>query len=134
MSESDRRAYTRHDVKLGVTLADEERNFSLVSENLSLGGIFLRCEDEPVSEGDELKLTIKVPAADGVEEEATVDGEVVQVVPGAGIGIAFLWSEDSEPHRDKLRGFIRRAGMLDDEVVHTDYVGLSTDAVEVVKD
>jgi hypothetical protein len=134
MTDSDRRAYERHDVQLSVRLADEDRKFSLVSENLSLGGIFLRCEDEPVEAGAMLKLTITVPAADGVDEEAAVEGEVAQVVPGAGIGIAFSWSEATEGERDKLRGFIRRAGMLDDDVVHTDYVGLSTDAIEVVKD
>ncbi len=129
LAHDDRRQHPRIPVRLVVHFSRGEKPYRLVSDNLSLGGIFLRGADGVCADGDELQLEILVPSEDGREERHRIRGVVVQRLSGNGAGVSFRWGDDVEP-RAALERFIDRAGMLNSGAIHAEYVGLATDAEE----
>lgn len=130
-SNDDRRAHDRVPVRLVVHFSMADKPYRLVSENLSLGGIFLRGADAACQEGDVVNLEIVVPAEEGgAEGQHAVRGVVVQRVRGIGAGVRFDWDESRAAARRALEDYIERVGMLNSGAIHSEYVGLATDAVE----
>jgi hypothetical protein len=131
MSAPDnRRTHERLPVRLAVHFARGDKKFVLQSANLSLGGVFLKDADDVCAEGDDLQLDIIVPAANGDPELHALRGTVVQVIPDVGAGLRFDWHQSMTSARDALIRFIERVGMDNTPLVHTEGVGLSTDAEE----
>jgi hypothetical protein len=128
---SERREHPRIAVRLDVHFQHEDKRYGLVSENLSLGGIFLKGADGVCREGDELALEMVVAGEDGRDERHSIDSVVVQIIPGAGAGIRFVWGEGTQADREALERYILRAGMLNDALLHEECVGLATDAEEL---
>lgn len=131
-THDERRRHARIPVRLVVHFTRGDSSYRLASENLSLGGIFLRGADEVCAEGDVLALDVVVPSETGIEEQHRIHGRVVQRVAGSGVGVAFDWDADDVKVRQSLEAFIDRAGMLNSGAIHEEYVGLATDAEEEV--
>lgn len=127
---AERREHPRIPVRLVVHYSRGDKPYRLMSENLSLGGIFLRKADDVCAEGETLQLEIVVPSESGEEERHEISGVVVQRLAGSGAGVRFLWDEAKPGARLALERFIDRAGMLNTGSIHAEYVGLATDAEE----
>ncbi len=127
---ADRRESQRIVVRLRVQFAGGGKGFVLHSENLSLGGIFLKDAHDVCSDGEQLTFDVVVPATDGSLETHRLRGTVVQLVPGIGAGVRFEWAADTLPSRDALVRFIDRVGMDNRPFVHSEPIGLATDAEE----
>lgn len=127
--QSDRREHYRAPVRLNVRFERGDKQFRLVSENLSLGGIFLKGADSVCTDGQNLQLHVTVPTSDG-DATHEIQGTVVQVIPYRGVGVRFDWVEASLPTRAVLEQLITRLGMETNQFIHSEEIGLSTDAVE----
>jgi hypothetical protein len=117
-------------VRLAVHFARGDKKFVLQSQNLSLGGVFLKNAHDVCVDGEDIHLDIIVPAADGAPELHALRGTVVQVIPGVGAGVRFDWHQSMAPARAALIRFIERVGMENTPLVHSEWIGLSTDANE----
>lgn len=130
MNHDDRRRHPRIPVRLVVHFTKGDKAYRLQSENLSLGGIFLRGADEICVESEEVTLEVVVPAKGFGEERHRIVAVVVQRIAGSGAGLRFSWTDADGPVRAALEAFLDRAGMLNEGAIHEEYVGLATDAVE----
>ena len=126
----NRRTHERLPVRLAVHFARGDKKFVLQSQNLSLGGVFLKDAHDVCIDGEDLHLDIIVPAANGDPELHALRGTVVQIIPGVGAGVRFDWHQSMAPARAALIRFIERVGMDNTPLVHTEWIGLSTDAAE----
>jgi hypothetical protein len=131
MGGEERRDSERIQVKLAVHFARGATTYRLVSDNLSLGGIFLRGADDACACDDVVELSIVVPSSQGGEERHLVRAVVAQVMPGQGAGLRFVWTEQTAAARFALVRFIQRAGMMNAPLLHTETIGLVTDAEKV---
>ncbi len=130
IAPENRRVHERLPVRLAVHFARGDKRFVLQSANLSLGGIFLKDAQDVCSEGEKLELDIIVPDARGEPEHHPLRATVVQVFPGVGAGLRFDWHDNMMAAREALVRFIERVGMENTPLVHTEPIGLSTDAEE----
>jgi c-di-GMP-binding flagellar brake protein YcgR len=74
MTKEVRRAQTRVDFKVAVSVERESRLQQFYSRNLSSGGIFLEIAGEPPPVGSKLKLAFEVPEP---KKTIRVEAEVV---------------------------------------------------------
>jgi hypothetical protein len=130
-SDNDnRRVHERIEIRLHVHFARGDKKFVLQSANLSLGGIFLKDAHDVCVEGDDVTLDIIVPSSSNEPEIHPVRGTIVQLIPGIGAGVRFDWHQSMERSRDALVRFIERVGMENTPLLHSESIGLSTDAEE----
>ncbi len=86
------RRHARVAAALNVDLGYGGLCVPVVSENVSLGGMFLQLADHDAPEAHTaLQLTIELPAG-SIEALATV----IYRVPGRGVGVEFQWWDDEE--------------------------------------
>ena len=86
------RRHARVTTALQVDLGYGGRLVPVVSENVSLGGMFLQLPDEEAPAAHAaLQLTIELPAGP-IEALATV----IYRVPGRGVGVEFQWWDDED--------------------------------------
>ncbi len=82
---SCRRAQQRYDLEMEVKLVHEGQTATVVTRNVSLGGMFLDMQ-EPLPFGAVVHVTFSLPELDSPVE---VDAIVRWVDPGKGVGVQF---------------------------------------------
>lgn len=86
---AERRRYPRFPVKLKVTIGDKDER-ELMSENISLGGLFLSTDEEIGASGDAISIHLMLPADTGTPgEEVVVPALIRHAIPPIGYGIEF---------------------------------------------
>ncbi len=109
----EQRKHPRFEVKLDVTFAKASESLVLVSENLSLGGVFLVADNDPAQVGDEVSLAISVPGSSQEDgQETALLGTVVHAVPPLGLGVSFDWKRSSPEAKERLESFLARLASL----------------------
>ena len=109
----EQRKFPRFEVKLDVRFAHAAHSAVFVSENLSIGGVFLVTDADPANVGDQVSLAVSVPGSEGVDEETALLGTVVHSVPPLGLGVKFDWTRSSDEARQRLEGFLAECSLLD---------------------
>lgn len=110
---AERRRHPRHDLKLHVQLSSGERTFALVSENVSLGGIFLQTSGENLPLNETVQLEVVLPGVDGGRDRRVpISGVVLYQVPNKGAGVEFMWWSDEErARREELATYLAELGL-----------------------
>lgn len=81
---SGRRVHERYERALKVTIAHDEGEFEAVTQNISLGGMYVITE-ETLSYGAKVKLSVYLPA---LREDVALDATVRWTKPD-GMGVQF---------------------------------------------
>ena len=130
---ADRRRHPRHDLKLLVQLSSGESSFELVSENVSLGGIFLKTTGEPLPVNETVQLEVVLPGvSDGRDKRVPITGVVLYQVPGKGAGVEFMWWSDEElARREELARYLSDLGLKGGAVDDALGAGALSEASEI---
>jgi len=112
-----RRAHTRHDVELEVSLESESNFYMGLTENLSEGGLFIATHQlKPI--GTQIDVSFKLPhMADAIKATGTVRwvreySETSDTMPGMGVRFERIAPEQVEQIREFLAA---RAPLFYDE-------------------
>ena len=130
---ADRRRHPRHDLQLVVQLSSGERTFELTSENVSLGGIFLVTDGEPLPLGETVQLDVVLPGVNhGRDKRISLDGVVLYLVPGKGAGVEFMWwTEEEKERREQLSAYLSELGLKAGDVDDALGAGALSEASEI---
>lgn len=90
------------------------------SENISLGGMFVRGAQDLCTDGDVVELVVHLPTPSG-HELHILRATIVQVVPGVGVGVRFDWHQSMERARDALVRYFERFAVGDSQL-HGDLI------------
>jgi hypothetical protein len=132
-SGADRRRHPRHDLKLHVQLSSGERTFALVSENISLGGIFLKTTGEPLPLNEPVQLEVVLPGVNhGRDKRVPISGVVLYQVAGKGAGVEFMWwSDEEQARREELASYLAELGLKGGDVDDALGAGALSEASEI---
>lgn len=102
-------------MELNIRLASGDQRFELLTDNVSMGGLFVATEQDLGSLNDQIDVEIVLPkAAHGRDKKLPVRATVLYVIEGKGYGLEFSWWEESEQVvRDELHAWLEAEGMLD---------------------
>lgn len=116
-----------------MQLSSGERTFELTSENVSLGGIFLETQGEPLPLHDTVHLEVVLPGVNhGREKRIAIEGVVLYQVEGKGAGVEFLWwSEEERERREELAAYLTDLGLKGGEVDDALGAGALSQASEI---
>lgn len=130
---ADRRRHPRHEVKLVVQLSSGERTFALESENISLGGIFLKTTGEPLPLNEPVQLEVVLPGVNhGRDKRVPISGVVLYQVEGKGAGVEFMWwSDEEQARRDELASYLSELGLKGGDVDDALGAGALSEASEI---
>jgi uncharacterized protein (TIGR02266 family) len=96
----ERRVHPRYQVELQVLCTSELRTMQVASQDVSLGGVFLRTT-KPEPPGTAVSLAMRLP--DG--QALAVAGQVVHMLRGVGMGVEF--ARFSDGGKERLARFLR---------------------------
>lgn len=131
-SGAERRRHPRHDLKLKVQLSSGERTFELVSENVSLGGIFLTTSGEPLPLNETVRLEVLLAGAGGRERRVPIEGVVLYHVDGRGAGVEFMWwTEEERARREELARYLEELGLKGGDIDDALGAGALSEASEI---
>jgi hypothetical protein len=132
-ADSERRSHDRVPVELNVRLASGDHRFELISENVSLGGIFLQTATRMPDVNETVELEIVLPKANhGRDKKLPVRATVLYSVQGKGCGLEFSWWDDDEQKvRDELEEWLLANDMRGDETSDALGAGALTTASQI---
>lgn len=112
---SERRRHERHNVALNVRLASGDHRFEVLTDNVSIGGIFVETQHKFGAVNDQVDLEIVLPeASHGRDRKLPVRATVLYAIEGKGYGLEFSWWEEGEQAvRDELHAWLESEGLLD---------------------
>lgn len=133
-NSDNRRRHPRHPLQLLVRLSSGDRTFELVSENVSLGGIFLLTQGAPLPLHETVQLEVVLPDATpaGSSVRIPIEGVVLYAIEDKGCGVEFLWWTDEErARRAELAAYLESLGLTAGDVEDALGAGGLAEASEV---